>query len=317
MDIRQLKYFIAVAEEGSIGRAAQRLHISQPPLTRQIKVLEEELDAQLFVRTAKGVELTEAGEALLRDGQNIRALLEQTSKRVRRIAKGTLGHLDIGIFGSAILDAIPRILFAFKERHPDVELSLHVGYHEDQIEALRQGRVALVLDRFEPDEEDIRVELIASEPVVVALHRNNPLAQKRTLSIAMLRDEPMILPEGLHEWSTNVTLRLFRARGLEPVVSQQVTDVITSVSMVGAGFGSCLAPVSAMGLHLPNVIYRRLKEGHEEPYRLYCFFLKNAQSPALFELLDVAREYGRHVADCSDLDTTRLVSSLVSTVEKR
>lgn len=300
MDLRQLKYFIAVAQERNIGRAAERLHISQPPLTRQIKQLEEDLGAELLVRTPKGVELTEAGQALLHDALSIRRLVDQTSVKVRRIGQGQLGPLHVGVFGSSILNVVPRILSAFKETHPEVDVVLHVAYHEEQIEALRQGRITLVLDRYAPEEEDLRVEFIASEPVVVALNRRSPLAHKRMITIEMLRDEPMVMPEGLHEWSTNVTLRLFRAHGHEPAVSQQATDVITSIAMVGAGFGSCLVPLSASSLQLPNVVYRRLKEGRDEPYRLYCFFLKDAHSPALFELLDIAKKIGKRISESDD-----------------
>ncbi|WP_417069947.1 LysR family transcriptional regulator [Niveibacterium terrae] len=289
IDLRQLRYFIAVAEERNIGRAAARLHLSQPPLTRQIRMLEEALDTPLFVRTPKGVEPTEAGQALLRDAVNIRSLLEQATERVRRTGKGQLGRLDVGIYGSAMLKVIPAMLSAFKQTHPEVEIALHVAHHDAQIEALRQGRVALVLDRFQPDDEDLTVELLAEEAVVVALNRNNPLVQRPVLAMEDLRDEALILPEGLNEWTTNVTLMLCRAHGFAPRVSQESSDVIAGIAMVSAGFGSCLVPESAMTLQLPDVVYRPLREGDEWPYRLYGFYLRGNLSPALHELLAVAR----------------------------
>ena len=120
MDLRHLKYFIAVAEELNIGRAAARLHISQPPLTRQIRSLEEELGVELFVRTAKGVELTQAGEIFRDDASNIRMLVEAAIDRVERAGEGKLGRLDVGIFGSAIYDIIPKLLQDFRTKLPGV-----------------------------------------------------------------------------------------------------------------------------------------------------------------------------------------------------
>ena len=115
MDLRHLRYFIAVAEEQNIGRAATRLHISQPPLTRQIQQLEEELGVLLLNRTPRGVELTQAGELFLEEARNIRSIVEQATERTQRAGQGKLGRLDVAIFGTAILDAIPKLLLAFRQ----------------------------------------------------------------------------------------------------------------------------------------------------------------------------------------------------------
>ena len=122
MNFRTLKYFVAVAQELNIGRAAARLNISQPPLTRQIQQLEASLGVKLFNRSAKGVELTNSGELLLEEAQNILTLVEQAEERTKRADRGELGRLDVGIFGSAILDAIPKLLLAFRQAYPDVNI---------------------------------------------------------------------------------------------------------------------------------------------------------------------------------------------------
>ena len=138
MDLRHLKYFIAVAEELNIGRAALRLCISQPPLTRQIQQLEEELGVQLFIRTPRGVELTQAGEMFYEEASNIRSLVEQAIERTKRAVQGKLGRLDIGIFGTGTLGTIPKLLQLFRDTNPDVVVGLHTMSKAEQIEALRQ-----------------------------------------------------------------------------------------------------------------------------------------------------------------------------------
>ncbi len=148
MDLRHLRYFVAVAEEKNIGRAAVRLHISQPPLTRQIQQLEEDLGVQLFNRTPRGMELTPAGELLLDEARNIRSVVEQATERTQRAGQGKLGRLDIAVFGSGILDAIPKLLLTFSRAFPDVKVVLHNMNKEAQIQALRQKRpVHLTVER--------------------------------------------------------------------------------------------------------------------------------------------------------------------------
>lgn len=160
MEFRHLRYFIAVAEEGHIGRAATRLHISQPPLTRQIQQLEEELDVQLFTRTPRGMELTPAGELLLHEARNIRAVVEQAAERTQRAGQGKLGRLDIGIFGSAILDTIPAMLLTFRSAFPDVKVVLHNMSKDAQIAALRQRRIDIGFNRFIEPCDDIVSEIV-------------------------------------------------------------------------------------------------------------------------------------------------------------
>lgn len=235
MDIRQLKYFLAVAEEQNFGRAAERLHRSQPPLTRQIQTLEEELGVLLFRRTAKGVELTQAGEALQRDALNILALVNQATERAQRAASGEIGILDVGVFGSATLNIIPFLLSQFSATHPDVEIRLHTAEHTSQIEALRQRRVLIAFDRYMPDESDLTVELVAEEPMVVALNQNHPLATQDVIEIGSLRNIPMGTASSLNAATANKTIALCRAHGFEPNITMQSSDIITSLSNLACG----------------------------------------------------------------------------------
>ena len=146
MDISRLKYFVVTAEERSISRAAERLHITQPPLTRHIQSLEKELGVSLFKRTSGGVELTEAGKAVLSHARAIRTQVEQATEQVRKVARGQAGRIDIGVYGSAMLDSIPKILGAYSSSHPDVEVVLHVASRGRQIESLHRGRLLIAFD---------------------------------------------------------------------------------------------------------------------------------------------------------------------------
>ena len=155
MDVRRLKYFIVTAEERSISRAAERLHITQPPLTRHIQSLEEELGALLFNRTSWGVELTQAGAALIEHAHNISAHIELATEQIRRVA-AQAGRIDIGVFGSGMLGIIPRLLRAFSSTHPEVKIVLHNAPKERQIDALCQGRILAAFDRYIPEFPNIR-----------------------------------------------------------------------------------------------------------------------------------------------------------------
>ena len=155
MDFRQLSYFVAVAEERHLGRAAERLHLSQPPLTRHIKALESDLGVQLFIRTPRGMLLTEAGETLLKDAQAILGMLHSAADRAQRSGSGQTGRLDVGLYGSATFGVVPLVLTRFKAQYPDVDVTLHYAQTPAQILALRQGRVLIVFERMLPKESPL------------------------------------------------------------------------------------------------------------------------------------------------------------------
>ena len=192
MDIRQLKYFIAVAEEQHIGRAADRLHISQPPLTRQIHALEEELGVLLFTRTKWGVRLTEVGEYLLNHAREIKAHVELVKEHAKQAGKGQVGRIDVGVYGSAMLNIIPQILHAFTSRNPSVKVVLHTLNKGRQIEALHRGQILIAFERYLPESKGLRLEHVYREALCVALNARNPLAERERIEIDDLRDEPII-----------------------------------------------------------------------------------------------------------------------------
>ncbi|MDR2788260.1 MAG: LysR family transcriptional regulator [Candidatus Accumulibacter sp.] len=289
MDVRRLKYFIVTAEERSISRAAERLHITQPPLTRHIQSMEEELGVLLFNRTSWGVELTQAGMALLKHAHNIGAHIELAIEQVRRVAAGQAGRIDIGVFGSAMISIVPRLLRIFSSAQPDVKIVLHNMPKERQINALHQGRILAVFDRYLPEFPNIRSERVCREPIWVAVHRDNPLAALTRISLDDLRGEPLIDEQ---DPSVSIACReLFRHHGFEPLVVQKAADLVAATIMVSGGFGTTLLPESILDLRLPRVIYRPLAAETECMIDLHCAYRKDEESPLLEKLLECVRAY--------------------------
>ncbi|WP_068804303.1 LysR substrate-binding domain-containing protein [Thauera phenolivorans] len=293
MDLRHLRYFIAVAEEGNLGRAALRLHISQPPLTRQIQQLEDELGVCLFRRTPKGMELTQAGELFLEEARNIRAVVEQATERTQRAGQGKLGRLDVAIFGSAILDAIPKLLLSFRNTHPEVKVVLHTMTKAEQLDALRQRRITVGFNRMLGPMAEIGTELVTTESLLLAVHERDPLSALPAIPFRALADNPVVLfPTGARPNFVDKVMALCHERGFEPLVSQEVGDAVTGVALVASGFGVCLVPESATTLQIPGVLYRPFVDAPSQAFvDLSCVFRVDDQSPILRAFLDTVRAF--------------------------
>jgi len=288
MDLRHLKYFIAVAEELNIGRAALRLNISQPPLTRQIQQLEDEIGVLLFTRTPKGVELTQAGEQLLKEAINIRALVEQATERTQRTGQGKIGRLDVGIFGSGIFDVIPKVLLAFRRLYPEVNIVLHTMDKGEQIDALRQRRITVGFNRIMAPQPDISSTLVKVEKLYLAINLTHRFADMDSISIKALEHEPLVLfPSGPRPNFIDHVINLCRRSGFTPEISQEVGDAITAVALVASGFGVCLVPESATNLSLPGVVFKKLNDAVNATVDLSCFYRKDDDSKLLKAFLEV------------------------------
>ncbi|MDR7093929.1 LysR substrate-binding domain-containing protein [Hydrogenophaga laconesensis] len=290
MDIRQLKYFVAVAEEGNIGRAALRLHVSQPPLTRQIQQLEEKLGTALFVRTPKGVEITTAGLFFLEGARSMIALMERTVERTQRAGQGQLGRLDVGIFGSGTLDVIPKLLQHFSRLFPDVRVVLHTMNKIEQIEALRQRRIEVGFNRLVADMPDIASELVKREELLAAIREDHPLNTRTQIRLQDLAALPMIVfPSGSRPNFIDYVYQLFKNEDLHPTVTQEVGDAATGVALVAGGLGVCLVPESTTNLRIPGVVYRPIAHEPKVTVDLSCIYRRSEQSPTLRALLEIVR----------------------------
>ena len=290
MNDRQLNYFIVIAEEGNLGRAAERLPLSLSALSRQIQSLEEELGATLFIRTVSGVELTQAGEALLQHARTLRAQFALTRNDVQRAGKAVLGRLDVGCFGSALLNYIPQILKTFTESYPGAEVLLHTAPIPQQFEYLHQGRTLISFDRFTQVPPEFAIELACRDTMILALPESHPLTYQSVVHFEELRDVPMIGRQDAKNHIPEV-LAAQAHYGFELRVVQGVQDMVSALAMVGCGFGPAVVPSSLQHLRIPNVVFRPLLTEKQLPCNLYCIYRKSEQAPVLHAMLKTVRHY--------------------------
>ncbi|MFN8191382.1 MAG: LysR family transcriptional regulator [Nocardioidaceae bacterium] len=290
MELRHLRYFVAVAEEQHIGRAAERLLISQPPLTRQIHQLEHELDTVLFTRTARGMVLTEAGHVFLADARNLLELADRASERVQRAGGGALGRLDIAVFGTGVFRAIPLLLREHQRQFPDVRLVLHNMAKDEQLAALAERRINLAFNRLMPPVDGIVTEVLLTEPLFAAIPAEHPLAARTAVTIAELEGQPLIMsPTGMRPSFIDVVIDLCANAGFTPTVVAEVADVIHAITLVATGLGVCLVARSATNLHVPGVVYRPIGEKPRPTVDLCCLYREDDTSPVLAALLESMR----------------------------
>lgn len=291
IDLRHLRYFVAIVRNGSFRAAAEELNISQPPLTRQIQQLEEIVGTTLLVRKSSGIKPTEAGQAMATEAANILALVERACINTGLIGTGQLGQLDVGVFGSAVLDIVPRIVLDFRNRFPNVEVILHNMDREAQVKALQERRIQIGFNRFFQDYPDLVWERVVRERMLVAAPSDHPLARRSTIKLRDLANEPLIFyprtnqPGGF----SNYLLRLFHNLNIDPHIVQNVDDVVTAVAFVSSGLGLTLGVESATNLRLPGVSYLPLEEGEASAFDLSIIYRAAEESPLLDGFLQSVR----------------------------
>jgi DNA-binding transcriptional LysR family regulator len=260
MELRQLRYFIAVAEELHFSRAAARLHIAQPPLSQQIKQLESELHTQLLWRTKRRVELTGAGEAFLEEARKTLAQAEQAARVAQSTAAGETGQVQLGFIDSALYGFLPRLLRGFRDRHPDVQVVLHELTSGQQIEALRRAEIQLAVLRPTRAGAQVAFHEIGRERLLVAMPAGHRLAELEEVPAEELEPEgwvlfPRLLSPGLHDYLVGIC----RRAGFRPRVVQEAREGHTIVGLVGAGLGIALVAESLKHWGGPEVVYRPLR----------------------------------------------------------
>jgi DNA-binding transcriptional LysR family regulator len=264
MELRHLRYFVAVAEELHFGRAAQRLHIAQPPLSRQIRDLEREIGAPLFERGARGVELTHAGAAFLPEARLVLAQAERAQRTAQRAALGETGRLRVGFVEEATHSGIlPDVLSFFRMHLPSIGLSLLELDSSRQAEALRDGRIDLgVLSSPPLDAERwLQTEVVYEEPLVAALPQTHRLASKSRIPLRELAADSFILrPRPTDPASYDEFLARCRAAHFSPTVAQEATGWHTVIGLVSAGVGVAFVPTSLARLHQAGVVYRPVRD---------------------------------------------------------
>ena len=258
MELRQLRYFIAVAEELHFRRAAERLHISQPPLSQQIRALEDELGFELLTRSRRRVQLTPAGEAFLRDARVVLGELEGAVATARRIDAGQTGRLRVGFVGSALLSIVPGTVERFRASRPGVAIELRERSTVDQLRAVSAGVIDVGLVRPPIDDDgDLRAQTVLRERTVAALPAGHALARLARVPLGRLAAEPLVLfPRDQAPGFHDLLIAALGSTGAAPRVVQYAPEMLTIIGLVAAGTGVSLVPASVSRLALDGVTYR-------------------------------------------------------------
>jgi DNA-binding transcriptional LysR family regulator len=289
MELRHLRYFIAVAEELHFGRAAERLCIAQPPLSQQIRQLEREIGFQLFHRTQRRVQLTEAGQIFLEEARQMLANLEKAAQTGRRVARGETGWLGIGFVGTATYALLPPALALFRERYPNVALVLRELVSARQAQALREKRIHIGLARPPLHEEDLTSEPLVREPLLAALPERHPLAGATELPLSALAAEPFVLfPRYPKPSYADFVFAACEQAGFQPAVTQEVAEMQTAISLVAVGLGVTLAPACVQRWHPEGVVYRPL-DATAPISELSAAYRRDDETPALLAFLHALR----------------------------
>lgn len=290
MDLRHLRYFIAVAEELNFTRAADRLHIAQPPLSQQIRQLEEELGVTLLHRTKRHVELSEAGQVFLDHARQILRSTEVAAVQARRAQRGEIGRLSVGFFEHMSYTLLPPIFRAYRERFPDVDMDVRWFPVIGQADALRRGDVDISFMRPGTDSEDITTEVLVTEPFVIAVPASHPFATEDSLSLRDCAAErfvmytPHLAPD-FHD----MILRMCATAGFTPRVALEVGQVYTCLGLVSSGIGLAFVPSSVQRIHLDHLVYKPLRS-RSLPVEVMLGWRRTNSSPLIGAFVETAKE---------------------------
>ena len=290
MELRTLRYFVAVAEELNVGRAATRLNMAQPPLTRQIQLLEHEIGSALFVRTGRGVQLTNAGHVLLDEARHLLVLATRAADKTRLAGLGRSGRLDIGVFGSNML-AVPDLLLNFSTRYPDVQLVFHAMNKQEQLQALYDRKTTVGFNFLGLKLAGISHQIVREEALMVAMPADDPVAAGRVVTLSDLVSRRFIVSaSGPRPNLLDFVFALCLEEGFRPHVSQEVADSVTAVALVAAGFGVAVVPAATAALRLPNVVFKPISRVKPVTVDLHCIYRADDASPVLHAFLQTVRD---------------------------
>ncbi|AFC86981.1 LysR family transcriptional regulator [Frateuria aurantia] len=298
MELRQLRYFIAVADALHFTKAAEQLGMAQPPLSQQIRKLEREVGAPLFHRLSRGIELTEAGRRLREDAQQVLDAAEQALSHAQSAARGISGRIRLGFATSAVFHAqIAMTLRDYRSRYPQVELAPHESDSPSLVEAVHEGRLDAAFLRLPVDTGELQLEKMVDEPMRVVLPVGHRLAGCAEIDLAELAGEPLILsPRWTGPALYDAILDTFRQAGIEPLLGQESPQVPTCANMVAGGFGISLVPESICQVRSEGVSYHAIK-GISPQLGIALATRRNPLAPTLRNLiLRVRAERQRHEA---------------------
>lgn len=287
MEFRHLRYFLALAEELHFGRAAQRLAITQPPLSLNIQQLEASVGARLFERSSKGVTLTAAGQAFREAAQSLLSNAEEACALARNIQAGAIGRLRVGFVGSLLFRGLPQWFDAYRQAYPGIDVVLNELNSQEQMDALlqRQLDVGFVHTRHVPNE--LQTGFVEASPFLCCVCAGHPLAKQKSVSLADLRDEPFVLfsRKASPDYYSRI-IEMFGPQGFRPLVRHEVRHWLSVVSLVARGMGVSVVPASLEHSGVTGAVFRPFKEATISS-EIYCVWNGAIDHPARNHFLDL------------------------------
>ena len=280
MEFRQLRYFVAVAEEGNLTAAARRLHVSQPPITRQIRQLEEELRVKLLVRSSKGVQLTEAGQLFFVEAKRLLNISHAAVEKSRAAQAGDVGRLDIGYFGSTIYTVVPQLVRNFLKARPNITVRIQRAGKDEQVARLRDGQLGIGFARYYSVEQDIQTIRVGEERLYIAERIDLGLPEVAD-SIEKVGGRSLIVfPQQGRPGFADEVLRFLMTVDVQPSAMDSAEDVFAALAMVLVSDSLCIVPESVAKLAWPGVQFSPI--AHPAAVSpISCIFLREGRPPVV------------------------------------
>lgn len=281
-ELSQLRCFVAVAEELHFGRAAVRLNMTQPPLSRQIQILERVLDVVLLERSNRTVKLTPAGQSFLAEARRLLKLAESAALLAKRVANGKAGSINIGFTATSAYSYVPELVAACRREMPDVEISLKEMVSGDQLKRLDSGEIDIGLLRPPIPRTGLSAFRVMAEPLIAAVPTDHALARSATIAIEDLAAEPFIMYAPYEaRYFHDLLVELFSRAGLVPNYVQHLAQIHSILAMVHSGVGVALVPEAAMNLHFSGVALRPVDLPRQRPAELFFVSREDNDNPLL------------------------------------
>lgn len=287
-ELSQLRCFVAVAEELHFGRAAERLNMTQPPLSRQIRLLEHLLEARLFERSSRHVALTYAGRSLLPEARRILQLAESAAISIKRTTKGEAGTVAIGFTAASGYDFLPSVMRVLQAEQPDVDFVLREGVTGIQLDDLSAGRLDIALVRPPVVGRHYESRIVLSEPLILAIPADHPLAGLPRIDAPALADASIIGYSPFEaRYFHDLVSQLLLDEGLWPRFVQHVSQIHSILALVRTGLGVALVPIAARQLHFEGVVYRPIRTRNAHPVELSMVWRTDLEIPAAKRALGI------------------------------